>query len=251
MRGPSNPTARVFLLALAVAFVASAVPTASHAAALIRRTAADRSFGYDTSGQVYAASRPHSVTGPARLQFEGVNGGNYYPNSGQSIDLGQFTVDSTVPGVATSFDGTPFRVQIHALGLDKTSRVPLLSSVFSKFAKDLHLKTVRENSVLLRGHLDGTVNADGTTDLKATVDSVRLGSLDPSTSDHITKYTFPIRFGELKLPPGWATAPSAYPHAVSAQVLATPAPEPSSILVFVAALGGLAFARYRRRPIVA
>ncbi|WP_435020625.1 PEP-CTERM sorting domain-containing protein [Tundrisphaera sp. TA3] len=242
MRGFDISAARALVLALGLA----ALPTAAHAAKL--NASGTRSFHYNTSGKVYAASAPRTVSGPAQLKFDGVQGQSFYPNSGQSIQLGQFSVDSTIPGLTTTFDGTPFRVQIQVPERDKTSTVPVLGSIFSRFGRDLKLKTVTANSVILRGHLNGIVNGDGSTNLKATVDSVRLGSLDPGTADHVTKFTFPIRFGELKLPADWATAATAYPKGVVAtQVMPTPTPEPASALVFVAALGGLVVARRRSK----
>lgn len=246
MRGLTPRTSRALALACAGLLLLAATPTRSVAAPI--QAAANRSFHYNTSGKVYAAGDPKTVSGPALLRFDGVKNQVYYPNSNQDINLGQFVVDSTIPGQATTFDGTPFRLQIQVPELDKTSKVPLLSSVFSRFGRDLRLKTVTQNSVLLRGFLNGTVNADGSNNLRATIRSVKLGSLDPGTSDHLTKFVFPIRFGELKFPPNWTVASSAYPNSMfAAQVLATPAPEPASVLVFAAALGGLALAHHRRR----
>ncbi len=241
MRGIATTSARALIFAMAFALGAAGAPTASLAAPL--KPSAVRTFHYNTLGTVNASSAPLTVSGPAQLRFEGVDGGTFYPGSGQAMNIGQFVLNSTIPGVATQFVGTPFRVQVRVPELDKTTKVPVLSSVFSRFGKALGVKTVTENSLILRGHLDGTVGADGRTDLKATVRSVKLGSLDPSTSEHVTKYTFPIRFGELKLPPNWAMADSAQPRASAQEVLATPAPEPASVLVFGATLGGLALAR--------
>lgn len=248
MRGIATSSARALIVAMAFALGGAGSPTASLAAPL--KTTSLRTFHYNTSGTVNAGFAPRSVDGPAQLRFEGVDGATFY--EGQPIALGQFVVGSTIPGFSTEFDGTPFRVQIQVPELDKTSKVPVLGTIFSRFGRALGVKTVTENSVILRGQLNGTVGADGKADLKATVNSVRLGSLDPSTSDHVTKFTFPIRFGELKLPDGWVMAASANPHASAQEMLPTPAPEPASVLVFGATLGGLALARrHRRRPEVA
>ena len=245
MRGFALSTARVCLLPLAGLLLWAAAP----ARAATLNSSANRSFHYNTSGKVYAAAAPRTVSGPAQLKFDGLSGQTFYPNSGQEMNLGQFSVDSTLPGVATTFNGTPFQVEVRAPEFNKTSTVPVLGSIFSRFGRDLKLKTLTDNSILLRGHLDGTVGADGVPNLHATVDSVRLGGLAPGTSDHVTKYTFPFRFGELKLPHTWTVAASALPRrgVVAAQELATPAPEPATIAIFATALGGFALARHRRR----
>ncbi len=244
-------------------------------------------FSYDTLGVVGIGANPASVSGPAVLQFQGLTGASYDPKSGQPIALGQFVVNpnSGTPGAATTYSGTPFEVEIHAAGLDKTSTFPILGKLFPSLGKSLSLKTLNENSVLLKGHLDGVVAQGGQANVTATVDSVKLGSLDGPTKDHITHYTFPIRFSQLKLPPSWVmsgstmptgsqlglntpVAPTAPGATASAQTLVaasatiapaplaqagtnpaapTPTPEPSTVVFFAAAFGGLALARRRAR----
>ena len=163
-------------------------------------------FAYNTSGDVSVAADPSSVSGPAVLQFEGVTGASFDPKSGQPINLGQFVVapSSVAAGQATSFAGTPFEVQVDAPEFNKTSSVPVFDKLFPTFGKKLHLKTVIENSLLLKGHLDGVVGANGQANVTATVDSIKLGSMNVQSQDHVTHYTFPIRYGQLKLPTSWA-----------------------------------------------
>jgi hypothetical protein len=255
-------------------------------------------FSYNTSGVVGIGANPASVEGPAVLRFQGVTGASYDPAFGQPISLGQFVINASIPtnGQGTIYSGTPFEVEIQVPTLNKTSTFPVLDSLFPGLGKDLSLKTVNENSVILKGTLSGTVLADGQTNVVATVDTVKLGSLDASTSDHITHYTFPIHFSQLVLPAGWVLnnamtvptqsslppisgttttptttaqtltaepqliAPSTTTASSSAgQVLAapagisgtvetpTPTPEPSTILLFATAFGGLILVRRRRR----
>jgi len=275
MRGYRFPTAaRASALALAIASAASpglAVAATKHHTP----TTAPSSFEYDTTGSVKAEAAPVSVAGPAVLQFQGVTKGTYAPGSGQAINLGQFVVSPSTasPGVATTYTNTPFEIQVRAPEFDKTSSIPLLSKALPKLGRSLHLKTVTMNSLLIDGHLTGTVDTSGRADVTARVDSVKLGGIQAHTQDHITRYTFPIRFNQLKLPTSWsmsALAPNptlattplpaqsyASPAAAvvqpapAAEMLApgpttpTPTPEPSTFAIFAVALGGLALARRR------
>ncbi len=155
------------------------------------------------------------------LQFQGVTGAIFNPkglnaalynaNSVPPISLGQFVAvhSSLVLGQSTTYSGTPFEVEIQTPEFNKTNTVPLLDKVFPTLGKKLDLKTVIENSVLLKGHLDGTVGANGQVNVTATIDSVKLGSMEVQTQDHVTHYTFPIRFSQLKLPSSWVISSSA------------------------------------------
>ena len=156
----------------------------------------------------------------------------------------------------------------------------MLDRAFPSLGRSFHLKTNTVNSLLITGVLNGTVSGTGASGVAATVESVKLGGLQAHTQDHITKYTFPIRFAQLKLPPSWTIGSSVVPNtpanaalipaayqptatatppagaavpAAAAEMLAapgvllepTPTPEPSTIVIFAVALGGLAVARRR------
>jgi PEP-CTERM motif len=293
-------TARASFAALAFVVVGS---TCCPGAALSATKRTDMTpFSYNTSGIVGIGADPSSVIGPAVLQFQGVTGASYDPAFGQAIPLGQFVINPSTPtyGLGTIYNGTPFEVEIQAPGLDKTSTFPVLGQLFPGLGKDLSLKTLNENSVILKGTLTGTVSGSGQANVVATVDSVKLGSLDAPTQDHITHYTFPIHFSQLVLPAGWVlsgstvtvptqsnlpllpatlpitaaqTPPTVSPTAALAQTTVaapqfivgsapqvlpapsaisstigtpTPTPEPSTILLFATAFGGLALVRRRR-----
>ncbi len=285
MRGSSVlATARASLAALA--FVVAGSTWCPGVALSATKRTADTPFAYTTSGVVGIGADPASVAGPAVLQFQGVTGASYDPATGLPISLGQFVLNPSTPtyGLGTIYAGTPFEVEIHANGLDKTSTFPVLGNLFPGLGKSLSLKTLNENSVILKGTLTGIVTPGGQNNVVATVNSVKLGSLDAPTQDHITHYTFPIHFSQLKLPPGWVNAGSTVPTqstlnltsgttttatplaqpqliapsdqpsiaqapaAVSGAIgTPTPTPEPSTILLFATAFGGLAFAHRRRR----
>ncbi len=173
------------------------------------------SFPYDTTGHVDLLAAPGSVVGPATLEYQGVTKGTYAWASGQPIQLGQFAVNpaSVTSGVATTFNQTPFDVEVAAPEFDKSSKVPVLAQAFPKLGRSLHLKTNTVNSLLITGHLNGTVAADGTSAVAATIEKVKLGGLQAHTQDHITKYTFPIRFAQLKLPSSWTIGSPVTPNA--------------------------------------
>jgi len=283
-------TARASLVAIGFASIVGSAWCPNVAFSATKRTS-DTPFAYNTSGIVGIQADPASVNGPSVLQFQGVGGAMYDPAGGKPISLGQFVLNPSTPtnGQATVYSGTPFEVEIQAPELDKTSSFPILGKLFPGLGKSLSLKTLNENSVLLKGTLNGTVTPGGQANVVATVNTVKLGSFDAASNDHITHYTFPIHFSQLKLPVNWVMAGSTVPTSsilsmaspptigtaalpiaqpqlisglsvptASGQVLAaplavsspaitpTPTPEPSTIILFATAFGGLILARRRR-----
>jgi hypothetical protein len=237
-------------MALALA-IAGLAPT-SQAATKHQEPPGKLPFHYDTTGLVNLQAAPTSVTGPAVLQYQGVTGATFTPGSGDPIQLGQFVVPASTNtnGQATTYDHTPFEIQVHAPEFDKTSTVPVLDKAFPKLGRKLSLKTVNESSLLIRGQLNGTVSPTGLSHVVATVNSIRPGGLEATTQDHITHYSFPVRFADLKLPPSWTmstvtTQPSPLAASQIFPPTPTPAPEPSTIALFAAILGGIALARRR------
>jgi len=245
MRGFGIPAAARASMVLALA-VAPARAATQHNESSVRRP-----FNYHTTGIVGIHAAPNSVHGPAVLQYQGVAGSTYLPGAGQPIDLGQFVVPpgTVTNGQATTYDHTPFAVQVRAPEFDKTSSVPLLDKAFPKLGNKLGLKTVTESSLLIRGQLNGTVSPAGQSDVTATINTVRPGGLEKQTQDHVTRYAFPIRFGDLTLPPSWMMSSMTPGMAAASAELLTPAPtaapEPSTLALFGAILGGLALARRR------
>ncbi len=250
MRGFGIPAAARASMVLALAIA----PAWSPARAATKHTAPSPKlpFSYDTTGVVDIAAAPGSITGPSALQFQNVTGGTFVPGTGQTLQVGRFAVpaDSASIGQATTYDHTPFEVQIRTPEFDRTSTVPLLDRVFPKLGHKFKLKTLTENSLLLRGHLTGLIQPNGMSGVTATVDSIRPGGLEPSSKNYVTHYAFPIRFGDFKLPPDWitttmTTTPTAGAAAQMLDPAPTPAPEPSTIALYAAVLGGLALARRR------
>ena len=100
------------------------------------------SFDYTSTGTI--RNRPSTVSGPAQLSFSGVQDGTYVTGSNQTIQLGQFVVNptKTLTGgdAVTTYNGTPFVIQIRAPKADKTSDVPVLSKILPNFGKAFHLK---------------------------------------------------------------------------------------------------------------
>jgi hypothetical protein len=253
-------TARALFAALVVAVLWT--PGPALAATKHIQLSAKLPFAYDTAGEVDVGADPASVNGSAVLKFQGIPSAMFDPRTGQTINLGQFVVApaSIVAGQTTTYTDTPFNVEIQTPEFNKTSQVALLDKLFPTLGKSLDLKTEIVNSLLIKGHLDGTVNANGQADVTATIDSIRLGSLAHETRDQVTHYEFPIRFSQLKLPSSWemGTSVTTPSNTVSAAVVApapaaemitvatpTPTPEPSTIVFFATALAGLVIGRKR------
>ena len=155
MRGTSVlAAARASIKALALAFVVGSTWCPGVALSATKRTDMTP-FSYNTSGIVGIGADPASVAGPAVLKFQGVTGASYDPAFGQPISLGQFVINPSIPtnGQGTIYSGTPFEVEIQVPTLDKTSTFPVLGQLFPSLGKDLSLKTLNENSVILKGTL--------------------------------------------------------------------------------------------------
>ena len=163
------------------------------------------SFDYTSTGSI--RNRPATISGPAQLSFSGVPAGTYVTGSNQTIQLGQFVVTpaktATGADAVTTYNGTPFVIQIRAPQFDKTSDVPVLSKILPNFGKTFHLKNQTIDSLLIKGHLNGTVSGSGASNVTATVDQTRLGTIDPLPKNTAVNYSFPVRYGQLKLPTSW------------------------------------------------
>jgi hypothetical protein len=236
MRGTDVLAASRAPLAAIALLVAGSIGCPGVAQAAAKRTDLTP-FTYNTSGVVGIGADPGSVDGPAVLQFQGVSGSSYDPAYGQPISVGQFVVNPSTPlnGQGTIYANTPFEIEIQAPTLDKTSSFPVLGSLFPGLGKSLSLKTLNENSVILKGTLTGTVSGTGQVNVVATVDTVKLGSYDASSSNHITHYTFPIHFSQLKLPSGWVMAGSTVPTGSNLPMIPATSPTVSTTSTAVAA----------------
>jgi hypothetical protein len=225
---------------------------------------AKKPFVYDTSGVVSIGADPSSVSGPAVLQFQGVTGSTFNPTVAQPINLGQFVAvpSSLASGQATTYNDTPFEVEVQAPEFNKSSSVPVLDQIIPSLDKKLDLKSSVENSLLLKGHLDGTVSANGQVNVTATVDSIKLGSIEGGGSGQVVHYTFPIRYSQFILPPSWVlsnsstsvTVPTSTPNPVmsplstvagtsstsTSTTTSSVAPAPSAEMVTVTTASGTA-----------
>ena len=170
----------------------------------------NKPFAYNTDGVVDIGANPASVTGPAVLQFQGVTHAMFNPQSTQPITLGQFVAEpSTVGGQTTTYNATPFEVEIQTPEFDKTSSVPLLSQIFSNYSKALGLKSKTENSLMLKGVLNGTVSPTGVVNVVATVDSIKLGAINANSPNAKLHFAFPIHYSQFTLPSGWVMSSSS------------------------------------------
>jgi hypothetical protein len=184
----------------------------------------NHTFAYETSGVVNIGVDPSSVSGPDTLRFQGITNAKFDPKVPQTLNIGQFVVvpSSIVPGTTTTYTNTPFEVEIQTPEFNKINTVPVLDNLLPSLGKNLDLKTVTENSLLLTGHLDGTIGPNGQVNVTATVDSIKLGSLDAPSQDNVTHYTFPIRYNQLNLPASWVMSATASSLTTSPSTMPTP-----------------------------
>ncbi len=222
--------ASLFLLIVGVGLISG--PDLAYSSTKHAAPSSKQPFAYDTSGVVGIGADPASVSGPAVLQFQGVTGASFNPAVVQPINLGQFVAvpSSLASGQTTTYSGTPFEVEVQTPEFNKTSSVPLLDQVFPTLNKPLNLKSSVENSLLLKGHLNGTVSGNGQVNVVATVDSIKLGSLAGASQSQVTHYVFPIRYSQFVLPPSWVlsgstssvTQPTSTPNPILSTMTTTP-----------------------------
>jgi hypothetical protein len=255
MRGRSPlAAARASVFALGLGIGLLGAPELVFSAAKTSAPSAKKPFDYDTSGVVNIGSSPSSVSGPAVLQFQGVMGATFNPTVTQPINLGQFVLapTSTTGGQTTTYNNTPFEVEVETPEFNKSNSVPVLDDIAPNLNKSLGLKTSIENSLLLKGHLDGTVTANGQVNVVATIDSIKLGSITPAGKNEVTQYSFPIRYSQFVLPPNFVlstaspsvTVPTSTPNPIVTSLstnatmipatTGTVAPAPAAFSVIVA-----------------
>jgi hypothetical protein len=198
-------------------------------------TSTDGLMSYNTSGNVIDST---GVSGPNVLSFISVSSASSDPSS--NVDLGYFKVAPNPQGVTTTYTNTPFNIA---------------------FAPQQYNGSTLTNpgTVTISGVVNGQVNGASQSNLVATFNSVGSGafSLSGSTPDSTLSMLqnqklllVPSTTGLTSLTPGGLTSVEA--NVVSSATAGeVPAPEPSTIALFVSTILGLGLRKYtqgRRRP---
>jgi hypothetical protein len=217
---------RIALLPLALAF-----------GVLAARDADAAPLRYETDGWVeppVLTSYPYATP----VRFEGAAG---MLDAGSPFHLGTFLIDPPALGATIDFVDTSF-----ALGI----RTPELNLTIPPDGPD-SIRTEIDNSLIIRGRINGRLSDSEPSFLSATFDSVDIGGIYYYTLDHIHEFAFPFPASDLSLPAGltlvppvggWGLDGSPIRVEVATQVV----PEPATALVLLA--GAAAFGlRWRGR----
>lgn len=185
---------------------------------------------YSTSGWV---SMPG---GQSPLYFIGIQSGK--TAGSEPFDLGNFRVNS-LPGVTTTYDHTPFAITFSAPAYNRV--VP--GDVPTNF-------TVYQGSFMVWGYIDGTIFADGHSQLVATFSTDATGDISERPATGVYLYGLPFPISDIKIPLSLdlsqAANESGYDEGRFA-VNVTIVPEPGSVAIFMVGIAAVALkARHLR-----
>lgn len=170
---------------------------------------------------------PWSISGPGVVTFQGIQGG--IQRAWEPFSLGQFVV--TTPATDTTYTNVPFWVEfrdpdLHWVEPGSASSLPVqYDGVFS-----------------LVGRLNGTVRADGTSNLAAIIDQHYTSGVAPVPLDRIYKNSLPFSVGDVvvdmpRWPSRWIPLTAPIDGGLT-DLTARVVPEPASALIFLAAAAG-------------
>jgi hypothetical protein len=222
---------RLRLWALALVLIASGTWRAG-AAPL------DQPIPYETAGSIgqYGLPDPSgTIEGAAVIRFQGQTDASFTPSS--PFSLGDFVV-APAAGGGTTYVHTPFEIELRTPEFDRIIPAPLVPTPAGPPAG---LATVIDNSVVIRGFLDGTVAGSGRSDVVATLASIAVGpaAWRIFAQDDLRQYAFPFPLSELSVEgrlPLTTTSGAGGRFALAAEVLAVP--EPTVLCVTLIACAG-------------
>jgi hypothetical protein len=176
---------------------------------------ADGILSYHTSGGPGTAD----ISGSPAISFVPVQSGSV--DTASNISLGTFVVAALPSGESTTYNNTPFSLSLIADSFNGTA--------------------VQDNPVVITGYLNGTVTGPNESSVVATFNPTTTNSFSIGSGSGTLNLS---NSQELLVPSsvnGGQTTLQATVNATS--VGAAPAPEPSTIALFLSMVGGLGLRR--------
>jgi hypothetical protein len=185
---------------------------------------ADSILTYGTAGSIDTTAPADGVTGSNMISFVPISSATVDANS--NISLGYFHVTGEAAGVSTVYDNTPFSITYSPASIDGNAVT---------------------GTATITGVLNGTVTGDNYSTVVATFNKLTSNSFQTQDGTNLVTTTLGIPQGSLYLVPsqtgdGNSTAEGLVSTTGSPNE--TPAPEPSTIALFLSTVGGLGLRKY-------
>ncbi|MDR3634413.1 MAG: PEP-CTERM sorting domain-containing protein [Isosphaeraceae bacterium] len=175
---------------------------------------------YTTSGQVQSTG----VTGTPVISFNSVVTGQSF-SSPSSFSLGDFTVAALPTGQSTTYTNTPFSVTFLVNQINGSNPSP------------------NQTPIQVTGVLNGTISGNDQSTVVAKFDPIAKPTfLTGSYSNTLSIFDNPLSLVPSTTNNGLTTA-----QAYLSNTPVNPVPEPTSVALFLTAIGGLGWKRFRNR----
>lgn len=176
---------------------------------------------YTTSGNV---DPTHGITGAPVISFNSVKSPQSF-NAPSAFSLGDFTVAALQPGQSTTYTNTPFSVTLLVSQIDGNAPSP------------------NQTPVQVTGVLNGTITGGDQSTVVAKFDPIAKPTfLTGPWSNTLSVFDNPLSLVPSTTNNGLTTA-----QAYLTSTPVTPVPEPTSVALFLTAMGGLGWRRFRNR----
>jgi hypothetical protein len=186
---------------------------------------ADSILGYGTAGSIDASSAADGVTGANVISFIPIKTAQVDGSS--NISLGFFQVAGQAAGQSTTYTNTPFSITYVPGSVDGNA----VSSTIS-----------------ITGFLNGTVTGNDFSTVVATFNPLTKGSFQVVDGKNLVTSSLSIPQGSQLLVPSLTgngeTTVEGLIATSGSPVNETPAPEPSTIALFLSTVGGLGLRKY-------
>jgi hypothetical protein len=187
---------------------------------------ADSILSYSTAGSIDASVSNDGVTGANVISFVPITSASVDANS--NLSLGFFQVAAESGSASTTYNNTPFSITYVPGSIDGNA--------------------ITGQAATITGVLNGTVTGNNFSTVVATFTSLTSPSSQVVDGSNLVTSTLSIPQGSLFLVPslsnnGESTAEGTV-VSTGVPVNETPAPEPSTIALFLSTVGGLGLRKY-------
>jgi hypothetical protein len=213
---------------IALGLFACALPGAQASSILTSKS--DSILTYDTAGAIGTSPSGDGITGSNMISFVPITSSTVDANS--NISLGYFQVTGQAAGHSTTYANTPFTITYTPAGIDGNAVTG----------------TAGANSATISGVLNGTVTGSDYSTVVATFKGVTNASVQTVDNGNLVTSVLSIPQGSQLLVPSTTfngeTTVEGLVTTSGVPVQETPAPEPSTIALFLSTVGGLGLRKY-------